>query len=49
MRWCNRCNCVTVSGVHYEYGQHRRYSECPKCHERVDYKIENNEKIKVKQ
>jgi DNA-directed RNA polymerase subunit RPC12/RpoP len=36
------------SGIHYEAKQHGRYEECPKCHERIEYKVKSNDGVVAK-
>ena len=40
MKIC-RCGGVINSGSHFENGQHNRYTECPKCHVRINGKMDN--------
>jgi hypothetical protein len=40
MKIC-RCGSIMYSGTHFENGQHNRYTECLKCHVRINGKMEN--------
>lgn len=42
MKNCDRCGHIMITGTHFENGQHNRYSECTKCHVRIDGKRTNN-------
>jgi len=46
MQRCNRCGVMMITGTHYEGRHHIKYSECPVCHERINGKVEDNDKIK---
>lgn len=35
MKICRRCNVLMKSGTHYEKERSKRYTECPKCYEKV--------------
>lgn len=45
MQLCRRCGVSMMTGTHYEGNNHNRYYECPKCHERVNGKKNDNSKI----